>query len=169
MAVDFSQFKKKLNTKEMADLEEKYKKSSGTFAEIPSGTYSVSLDKMEVKDGQYGQQMSIIFNITDGKYKGQKIFYNGSFDTHFAHGFDATARLISEMTDGDLDEDSILYALTQDPEQVADFLTDMFQEMAGKLEWDLKYTVTQSKKLNPNTNQPYTNKFYSIEEVFDAG
>ena len=36
------------------------------------------------------------------------------------------------------------------------------------LTYDLDYDVKVSKKLNPNTNRPYVNKFFSVDEVYDA-
>lgn len=170
MAVDFSAFKESLNEKQIEKMEQDYKQDqgNGSFPELPSGVYPVVLDKMEVAKSQWGtDQVNITFKIVDGDHKGKLIFYNGTFDTHFAHGYSQTARLLSEMTDGDLDENSILYNLTKSVDEAANYITDLYQALAEQFEYDLDYTVKESTKLNPNTNKPYINKFYSIVEVFD--
>ena len=170
MAVDFSAFKESLNEKQIEKMEQDYKQNQGgNFPELPSGIYPVALDKMEVGKSQWGtDQVNITFKIVDGDHKGKLIFYNGTFDTHFAHGYSQTARLLSEMTDGDLDENSILYNLTKNVDDAANYITDLYQALAGQFEYDLDYKVQESTKINPNTNKPYINKFYSISEVFDA-
>ena len=167
--VDFSAFKTKVNKNELDSMEERFKnQNTGNFPELPSGIYPVELDKMEVGTSQWGtDQVNITFKITDGEHKGQLIFYNGTFDDHFAHGKPQTARLISEMTDGEVDKFSILKELDAGKDAASDFLTDLYQAIAGQLAFDLDYDVRTSNKLNPNTNKPYVNKFFSISEVFD--
>lgn len=167
---DFSAFKNKVNEKELKAMEERFDgQNNGNFPELPSGIYPVELDKMEVGQSNWGtDQVNITFKITDGDHKGKLIFYNGTFDDHFAHGKPQTARLISEMTDGEVDKFSILKVLDEGVDASADYMTDMFQAISGQLVFDLDYQVKESTKLNPNTNKPYINKFYSITEVFDA-
>lgn len=167
--VDFSAFKTKVNKNELDSMEERFKnQNTGNFPELPSGVYPVELDKMEVGTSQWdADQVNITFKITDGEHKGQLIFYNGTFDDHFAHGKPQTARLISEMTDGEVDKFSILKELDAGKDAASDFLTDLYQAIAGQLAFDLDYDVRTSNKLNPNTNKPYVNKFFSISEVFD--
>lgn len=170
MAVDFSAFKEKLSKAEVEKLEKEHKQEqqSRTYAEVPSGTYAVRLSGMELKETTWGtQQINISFEILDGEFKGQRLFYNGSLDDHFAHGFGATARLISEMTDHEVDENSILYNITKDSSVVEEYLVDLYQTLAGAFEYDLDYTIKESKKVNPNTNAPYVNKFYRIKDVYD--
>ena len=170
MAVDFSSFKSKVNKSELDAMEERFKgQNTGNFPELPSGIYPVELDKMEVGQSSWGtDQVNITFKITDGEHKGQLIFYNGTFDDHFAHGKPQTARLISEMTDGEVDKFSILKELDAGVQEAGDFLTDLYQAIAGQLVFDLDYQVKESNKLNPYTQKPYVNKFFTITEVFDA-
>lgn len=170
MAVDFSAFKNKVNKDELQSMEDRFDgQNTGNFPELPSGIYPVALDKMEVGQSQWGtDQVNITFKITDGDHKGKLIFYNGTFDDHFAHGKPQTARLISEMTDGEVDKFSILKELDAGVNNASNYLTDLFQAIAGQLLFDLNYEVKTATKINPNTNKPYINKFYSIEEVFDA-
>lgn len=169
MAVDFSAFKTKVNKTELDSMEERFNnQNTGNFPELPSGTYAVELDRMEVGQSSWGtDQVNITFKITDGDHKGQLIFYNGTFDDHFAHGKPQTARLISEMTDGEVDKFAILKELDAGADNASNYLTDLYQAIAGQLAFDLDYDVKTSTKLNPNTNKPYVNKFFRIAEVFD--
>ena len=170
MAVDFSKFKEKLSTDDIKRMEEQYKSGSGNFSDVPSGDYPVILDRMEVKENQYGDQMNITFKIIDGPRNGALIFYNGSFNNKVDSGYRATARLISELTDKQLDENSILYNLTADShDDVADYLDELFDTLKGAYEYDLSYDVKEQTKINPNTGKPYAaNRFFSIKEVYDA-
>lgn len=173
MAVDFSAFKEKLDTKEIEEMEKNYTPPVNTYSDVPSGVYPVKLEKLELKsqEGKFGHfdQIVIDFKITDNEYKGQHIFYNGSFNNKVDSGYAATARLLSEMTDGDLDEHSILYNITKDIESVSDYITDLFQVMVDHFEYDLKYEVKEQKDINPNTGKPYKpNRFFGISEVYDV-
>jgi len=166
MAVNFKRFKEMVNQDDVKAMEERFK-NQGSYQEIPSGVYPVELDKMEVGQSSWGaDQINITFKITEGQHKGQLIFYNGTFDDHFAHGKPQTARLISEMTDGEVDKFIILKELDKGTGCDA-FLTDLFQAIADQLCFDLDYQVKESNKLNPNTNKPYINKFFSIAEVYE--
>lgn len=167
MAVDFGKFKEMVNQDDVKAMEERFS-SQSNYQELPSGIYPVELDKMEVGKSSWGaDQVNITYKITEGQHKGQLIFYNGTFDDHFAHGKPQTARLISEMTDGEVDKFVILKELDRGVD-CADFLTDLFQAIAGELCFDLDYQVKESNKINPNSNKPYINKFYSIKDVYDV-
>ena len=165
----FDEFNKKLNKTELEKMEERFKnQNSGSFPELPSGIYPVELDKMEVGTSNWGtDQVNITFRITEGEHKGKLIFYNGTFDDHFAHGKPQTAKLISEMTAEEVDRFTILAVLDEGPDAADGYLTDLFQVIADNFAFDLDYTVKEATKINPNTNKPYINKFYSIAEVFD--
>ena len=169
MAVDFSRFKEKLSEKDIKSMEEQYK-AGGSSGSIPSGTYPVQLSRMEVKANNFGgENMNISFKITDGDRKGQLIFYNGTFNNKIDSGFRATARLISQMTGNEVDEDSILFNLTKENhDDVADYLDDMCDALKSSYEWDLEYKVVEQTKINPTTGKPYgPNRFFSITDVYD--
>lgn len=174
MAINFSKLRKKIDQDQIKRLEETYKQNhnNGTFTEVPSGVYPVKVEKMEVRQSTFGNntvdQISIDFSVTDGEHKGQHIFYNGSFDTHFCHGFGATARLLSELTGDELDENSILVSITGDKSDAADFITELYQMIADSFEYDLDYQVKESKSINPYNNKPYVNRFYKVVEVYDV-
>ena len=169
MAVDFSRFKEKLSAADIQKMEDQYK-AGGTRSDVPSGTYPVQLSRMEVKDNNFGgENMNISFKITDGDRKGQLIFYNGTFNNKIDSGFRATARLISQMTGNEVDEDSILFNLTKENhDDVSDYLDDMCDALKSSYEWDLEYKVVEQTAINPNTGKPYgPNRFFSITDVYD--
>ncbi len=169
----FDKFNEAMSASERNEMEERIKKanennSSGNYVEIPSGTYAVEVEKMEVKPTSWGdEQVSIQFNIIEGEIKGKKIFYSGEFREHFSKGFIPTAKLISGLTGGEVADYVILKKLEGDREELKDYLLDLFEIVSDAFTYDLKYTVSESNKVNPNTNKPYVNKFYSVEEVYD--
>lgn len=171
MAVNFSAFKESLKAEEIAQMEKDYKPVN-QYQDVPSGTYAVTVEKMEVshQNGQYGDfdRLNIDFKIIEGEYKGQHIFYNGSFNNKIDSGYRATAQLLSQMTDGDVDENSILYNLTKDLSIASEYVIDLFQAIQGKLSYDLNLRIEEQSKINPTTGQPYkANRWFSIEEVYD--
>lgn len=177
MAVDFTAFNKQFDTDEIAAEEKKYAdfqaqqaEHGGNFAEIPSGIYAVELANLKKEhvvfpSGDETDQIKIDFKITDGKYENYHLFYNGTFNDNFAHGLDQTARLISELTDKQVSVGTVRLILESDDAE--EKLLDLYQLLSGNYNYDLDYKVTKSKKLNPRTNEPYVNKFYSVKEVFD--
>lgn len=172
MGVDFKSFNNRFSKDEIKKAEQRYKKfeeeHGNNFKEVPSGVYPVTVEKMEVGKSSWGDdQINIVFAITDGDYKGQKLFYNGTFNDNFAHGEEQTARLISELTDSEISVETLL--AMQESKTCADDILEIYQALdEQKLSYDLDYQVSVSKKINPNTNKPWTNKFFSIDGVYDA-
>ena len=171
MGVDFKSFNKRFSKDEINKAEQQYKefeeKHGNNYKEVPSGVYPVSVEKLELGTSSWGEdQVNITFEIIDGDFKGQKLFYNGRFNDNFACGEEQTARLISELTGEDLTKESALLILKS--KDCADTLAEIFDMIHESLTYDLDYDVKISKKLNPNTNRPYVNKFFSVDEVYDA-
>lgn len=170
----FDKFNEAMSSNERSEMEERIKKanennSNGNYVEIPSGIYAVDVEKMEVNATSWGDdQVSIQFNIIDGEFKGKKIFYSGGFYEHFSKGYIPTAKLISGLTGEEVADYVILKKLEGDRDELKDYLLDLFEVISDSFSYDLKYTVSESNKVNPNTNKPYVNKFYSIEEVFEV-
>ena len=168
----FDKFNEVMSEKERKEMEERINKAGEnnvSYVEIPSGTYAVELEKMEVKPTSWGDdQVSIQFNIIEGEFKGKKIFYSGAFYDHFAKGFIPTAKLISGLTGDEVADFVILKKLEGDKDELNDYLLDLFELISDNFTFDLKYTVSESNKINPNNNKPYVNKFYSIEEVYET-
>lgn len=170
--MDLSRFKTHMDTKEIEKLEKEYRPNNGGYTDIPSGTYAVTVEKMEVshQNGQYGDfdRLNIDFKIIDGEKKGQHIFYNGTFNNKVDSGYRATAELISQLFDGELNWYDVIPILEQDISAMTEDIIDLFQELHGKFSYDLNYKVQEQTKINPNTNQPYkANRWFSIEEVYD--
>ena len=166
-----SQWKNKVSAKEEAAVKRamaEQEQNRKTFREVPEGIYPVVVDKMEVGQNNWGSdQINISFKITDGEYKNSRIFYNGTFDEHFAHGINATAKLLSGMLDKEMEAETIAVILGHGVDEAENFIADAAEEVES-LAYDLEYEVQESSKINPNTGKPYVNKFYSILEVFDA-
>lgn len=165
---------KKVSKKEEQAIQkamQEQKESRGRFKEVPAGEYTVVVDKLELGEASWGDpQIVLWFKITDGDYKGNRIFYNGSFDDHFEHGINSTAILLADLLD---DEDLtsaqiavILGKFEDDQTVVTDFLADA-AEAVEDLAYDLDYTITKSKKTN-SKGQPYINKTYEILGVYES-
>jgi len=161
----------KVSAKEEAAVKkamEEQRQNRRTFREVPSGEYSVVVDKMEVGETSWGDdQINITFKVTDGEYKNSRIFYNGSFDDHFARGINATAELIAEM----LDDESITAAmiaviLEHGGAEASGFIAEA-AEAVESLGYDLDYDIQESNKVNPRNGKPYVNKYYTIKAVYD--
>ena len=170
-------WKNKVNKKEEAAIAkamEEQKKNSRTFKEIPPGPYMVFVDKMEVGESNWGtMQINLAFEVMEGEYKGQKIFYNGTFDDNFAHGINATAILLADMLeDEDLTSAAIAVVLSHanDSQEKLDEVSELLADISEELEeicFELDYEVRESKKTNPNTGKPYVNKYYSIVGAYE--
>ena len=166
-----SKWKTKVSAKEEAAVRKAMKeqeKNQGSFREVPSGTYAVVVDKMEVGESNWGsEQVNISFKITEGEYKNSRLFYNGTFDDHFAHGINETAKLLASMMDDeDMSSETIAVILGHGVDEATDFLADA-AEICENFGYDLDYDVRLSQKTNPNTGKPYKNIYFSIMEVFD--
>lgn len=164
-------WKRKVTAKEEAAVQkvmEEQKANQASYREVPSGTYPVVVDTMEVGESTWGEsQINISFKITEGEYKNNRIFYNGTFDDHFAHGINATASLIADMLDDDtVTASMIAVILGHGEDEAADFIADA-AESVEDFGYDLVYEVKESKKINSRTGKPYVNKYYTIDGVFD--
>ncbi len=170
----FDAFKKTLSKSEVEKLENDYKAGGSTRTEVPTGEYVVAVKKMEAvtKDGNFGpySQINIDFEIVDGERKKQHIFYNGTFNNKLDSGLEATARLISKLTDGEVDKNSILSEISEGVDNCKDYILDLYQALQEEpMEYLLHLEVQEQTKVNPNTGKPYkANRFFSIEEVYDA-
>jgi hypothetical protein len=169
--MSFESLKKKLSKARIEELEQNHK-SGGNRQEVPAGEYVVSVAKMEaaVKQGQNGpwEQLNIDFKILEGERENQHIFYNGSFNNKIDSGYRATAKLLSELTGGDVDEYTILDELEGGANSCADFIIDLYQAIQDeKLEYSIKLDIQEQTDINPNTGKPYKpNRFFSVLEVY---
>lgn len=146
------------------------KANSGRYKEVPSGEYTAIVDKLEVGQSSWGaEQVNLQFKITEGEYKGSRIFYNGTFDDHFNHGINCTAILLADLLD-DEDLPSIDIAVTlgkfgDDRTWVTDFLADAAEMLEGVV---FKIDYTLEKKGSNSKGKPYTNQYFEILDAWDA-
>jgi len=164
---------KKVSSKEAQAIQkamDEQKQNRGQYKEVPAGEYSVVVDKLELGESSWGDaQISVWFKITDGEYKNNRIFYNGTFDDHFEHGINATAILLADLLDDDdLTSAQIAVILGKwedDQSIVSDFVADA-AELVEELSYDLNYTTTISKKKN-SKGKPYVNHTWEVLGVYE--
>lgn len=165
---------KKVSAKEAKAIQkamDEQKENRNRFKEVPAGEYHVVVDKLELGETSWGDaQVTLWFKITEGEFKNNRIFYNGTFDEHFEHGINSTAILLADLLD---DEDLtsaqiavILGKFEEDQTVVSDFLADA-AEIVEDLSYDLNYTTTYSKKKN-SKGQPYVNHTWEVLDVYEG-
>lgn len=78
MAIDFTKFDEQVNLEQLkADAAEAEKNGGGEFPEIPKGTYTVSVDNLEVGETKDGRPMlKGQFRIKEGEFEKSCLFYN---------------------------------------------------------------------------------------------
>lgn len=154
MAIDFSAFDNKVN---LSELQKEVQEAKDTeYADVPDGTYVVSIEKMEIKltNAKDKLMFAVQCKIKEGEQKGRMIFFN---------------RVISgnsspKWTDGQAIKSVCTWLDKLETETVPEFINyadfadcvlDIFQEVQGKVEMEVEYAA---KKFNPIT----------IIEVFDC-
>ena len=157
MAVDFSAFDEKMDPNLQNDV-----KNAKEYADVPNGDYIVGIDKMEVKLTKdqkklmFAVQMSIKENADGTKcnQKGRKIFFNrvisGNRNSENWNDGRAIKSVITwlEKLGTEIVPEFVNYS------DFAEMVLDMFQEVQGKVELDVKY---EADTFNPVT----------INEVYD--
>lgn len=110
--------------------------SSGDFVEVPVGDYEVKVSKIELgatgeKSKNPGMPMvKVWFDILAGEYKGQKIFMNQMITTGF--GLHKTKEFLNSLETG-------IPVEFENFVQFADLLTEIFNAVDGKAEFQLAY------------------------------
>lgn len=149
MAIDYSKFNKKVDLEGLKHDVEEAKENGGSFEEVPTGTYEVAINKLELTESKKGDPMvSVWFKIIAGKYQNSLIFMNQvitqGFQIHICN------ELLRSLDSG-LDIDF------EDYVQYADLLLNVFEKVDGNLEYSLEYGET--KKGFPT---------YKIIDVFEV-
>lgn len=136
MAIDFSKFDKMVDVEGLKEDIQTAKENGGLgdFKEVPTGTYEVSVTKLELSESKKGDPMvSIWFKILAGEFKNSLIFMNQvitqGFQIHIVNEL-----LRSMETTLEIDFDS--YA------QYAQLLMDVHEAIDNKLEFALEYGKT---------------------------
>lgn len=123
---------------------------SGSYKEVPEGTYEVSIEKLELVASKAGKPMVTCWMkvLTDGEYKGSLIFMNQVIDEGFKIH---TVNEFLRSLDSGLEIEFLSY------KQYGNLLMDVHEAISGKLEYALNYG--KNRKGYPT---------FEIEEVFDA-
>lgn len=123
------------------DIQEAEQNGGGNFKEVPHGKYEVSVEKMELKatKEKNNPMVSIWFNIvSDGEYKGQKIFMNQvitqGFQIHIVN--ELLRSMIQDCTDAPVVE-------FKSYSQYAELLMDIHEMVAESFEYALDYGQTK--------------------------
>lgn len=132
------------------DIEEASNNTNGgNYVDVPVGTYEVKLVKGEVKATKNGDPMATLwFEVLEGEYKGQKIFFNQvitqGFQIHIVDEFLKTM-------------DSGVDVHFEDYAQYNDMIMDVVEACDGNLEFALEYGVN-NKGFNT----------YKITDIFEC-
>ena len=131
------------------DIEEASNNTGGNYVDVPVGTYEVKLVKGEVKPTKNGDPMATLwFDVLEGEYKGQKIFFNQvitqGFQIHIVDDF------LKSMGSG-------VDVHFEDYAQYNDMIMDVVEACDGKLEFALEYGVN-NKGFNT----------YKITDIFEV-
>ena len=123
----FAKFNSQIDTKQLnKDVEEAIKNGgTGEYETVPDGTYTVSFEKLEVKETKDGRPMlSVMARIREGDHKKQCLFMN-----RVLFGTKNDANMIASAV-GWLEklecETEIKF---EDYDQFADLVLDVFEEL----------------------------------------
>lgn len=124
---------------------------SGEYSEVPTGTYEVKVEKMELKESSKGDPMfTAWFRIVEGSHKKQMLFMNQiilegwqiGIVNKFLRSLDATGAVSVEFK---------TYG------QYNNLIMDLMEEIDGKFEYLLEFK--KSDKGFP---------IYTVKEVYDV-
>lgn len=151
-AFDWGKFDKKVDLSALkADVEDAEKNGGGNYPEIPDGKYEVKVKNMELgqskvkTDGSGGDPMvKIQFEILNGEFKGNLIFYNGVMQPqsdYFGLQVHRNNEMLRALWDADKEEvDFNGFA------DYADLILDIAEEIIED-EWN--YVLQQGRAKNP--------------------
>lgn len=147
--MDFSKFDKMVDLEGLKkDLKEVEENGGGDYKEVPTGTYEVSVNKMELTESSKGDPMvKIWFKILAGEFKNSLIFMNQVITKPFQ--IHIVKDLLTSM-------DSEVEINFESYSQFAQLLLDVHEAVDGNLEFALEYG---EKKGFPT---------FKITDVFDA-
>lgn len=156
MAVDFSEFDKKVDTKKLAQDAQEAAKNGGTgdFPEVPDGVYIASIENMELGSTKDGRPMfKVMFRLVDAvddadsnekavdfveNWKGKKmpcIFMNRVvFGTK--NDGNMIGSVIGFLSKLDSDIDEIVF---ESYSQFSELILDIAENIDGVLEYEIKY------------------------------
>ncbi|GAB2553575.1 DUF669 domain-containing protein [Gracilibacillus alcaliphilus] len=136
MAIDWNKFDKDVDLEALEeDVKEVEENGGGDFPDIPDGEYEVAVEKMEMVTSKKGDPMlSIWFEIVEGEFEGQRIFYNGVMQPHNEKAFGFQTHRNNEMLRAlwDCEKDDVEFKGFVD---YADLVLDIHEDIDGKFEY----------------------------------
>ena len=147
--MDFKKWDDKADLKGLInDVNEAKENGGGNFKEVPTGTYEVKVDKMELTESKKGNPMvTIWFEILTGEFKGSKIFYNQVITQGFQiHNSNELLRSLG--TD--------LLVEFKSYSEYANLILNIHEAIDGKFEYALEYGENKNGY-----------KTFEIKEVFE--
>lgn len=133
---DWGKFDKQVDLEELAeDVKEVEENGGGDYPEIPDGQYEVAVEKMELTESSKGDPMvSIWFEILEGEFEGQRIFYNRVIQPQNDKAFGFQVHQNNEMLRGiwDCEKDDVKFTSFAD---YADLILDIHEEIDGEFEY----------------------------------
>lgn len=134
---DWSKFDKQVDVDALAaDVKEVEENGGlGDFEPIPDGQYEVAVEKMEMTTSKKGDPMlTIWFEILEGDYEGQRIFYNKVMQPQNDKAFGFQVHQNNEMLRAlwDCEKEDVEFTGFAD---YAELVMDIHEEIDGKFEY----------------------------------
>ncbi|MED3327502.1 DUF669 domain-containing protein [Bacillus thuringiensis] len=136
---NWSKFDKKVDLEALAaDVQEVEENGGGDFEKVPDGQYEVAVEKMELTESKKGDPMIMIwFNIVDGEFEGQKIFYYKVMQPQNDKAWGYQVHQNNEMLRKlwDCKEEDVKFTSFG---EYADLILDIHEDIDGKFEYLLE-------------------------------
>ncbi|HDR7704605.1 TPA: DUF669 domain-containing protein [Bacillus thuringiensis] len=134
---DWGKFDKKVDLEALAaDVQEVEENGGGgDFEKVPDGQYEVAVEKMELTESKKGDPMLMIwFNIVDGEFEGQKIFYYKVMQPQNDKAWGYQVHQNNEMLRKlwDCNEEDVKFTSFG---EYADLVLDIHEEIDGQFEY----------------------------------
>lgn len=158
MAINWEDFDKDLDLNGLKEDVRDAESGGGDYPDIPDGKYEVKVNNMELGDSKKGDPMlKTQFEILDGEFKGQKIFYNGVMQPQNERGFGFQVHRNNEMLRKlwDADNNEVEFNGFKD---YADLVLDIAEEI---IEDGWEYILEKRRAKNPEFDE------YEILEILD--
>ena len=142
---DWDKFDKQVDVEALEeDVKEVEENGGGGFVEIPDGEYEVAVEKMELTQSKKGDPMlTIWFEILEGEFEGQRIFYNRVMQPQNERAFGLQVHQNNEMLRAlwDCEKDDVKFTGFAD---YADLVLDIHEDIDDKFEYLLEKSTNDS-------------------------
>lgn len=135
--MDFTKFDNAINKEQMKKDMEAARQNTGN-TEVPDGTYTAKVDKLEIKATKDGRPMlSAQFRIMEGEFKKKCVFLN-----RVLYGTKNDANMIASA-EGFLKKlepsEDVGVVAFESYSQFADLVLDIMEDIDGALEYEIEY------------------------------